>query len=44
MQELEQRMSQIYNLTTNWTNTQNEEELVLKNTLTNAKTTNLEKT
>jgi len=38
MQELEQRMCQIYNLTTNWENTQNEDELVLKNTLTNAKT------
>lgn len=41
MQELEQRMSQIYNLSSNWGNIQNEEELVLKNTLTNAKTANL---
>lgn len=44
MQELEQRMAQIYNLTSEWTHSNNEEELVLRNTFANSKqSTNMEK-
>ncbi len=37
MQELEKRLKKTYNLTNGWSESQNEEELLLKNTYQNSK-------
>ena len=42
MQELEKRMMQIYNLSNNWEDCKNDEDLVIKNTYNNSKTAMLE--